>query len=206
MKNIEYLLRMQYINMMSMYKTIILTLSLGIISSLIFPELLLVSIIAVFFVVMFSSLGEEKRCNVDNLVRSLPVSNKEYIFSRYLFNIISSIISIIIITILSIIIKDSIDLTIGMVFLLELFYVGVLLSITLPRTLFYDFKKVNALDYYLIIIPMVLIVNSTWKLTIESFPSTNIYVLIILGIICLVICVFFSYVVVLHIYERKEYS
>ena len=100
MKNIEYLLRMQYINMMSMYKTIILTLSLGIISSLIFPELLLVSIIAVFFVVMFSSLGAEKRCNVDNLVRSLPVSNKEYIFSRYLFNIISSIISIIIITIL----------------------------------------------------------------------------------------------------------
>ena len=204
MKNIEYLLRMQYINMMSMNKTIILTLSLGIISSLIFPELLLVSIIAVFFVVMFSSLGAEKRCNVDNLVRSLPVSNKEYIFSRYLFNIISSIISIIIITILSIIIKDSIDLTIGMVFLLELFYVGV--SITLPRTLFYDFKKVNALDYCLIIIPMVLIVNSTWKLTIESFPSTNIYVLIILGIICLVICVFFSYVVVLHIYERKEYS
>ena len=122
MKNIEYLLRMQYINMMSMNKTIILTLSLGIISSLIFPELLLVSIIAVFFVVMFSSLGAEKRCNVDNLVRSLPVSNKEYIFSRYLFNIISSIISIIIITILSIIIKDSIDLTIGMVFLLELFY------------------------------------------------------------------------------------
>ena len=99
MKNIEYLLRMQYINMMSMNKTIILTLSLGIISSLIFPELLLVSIIAVFFVVMFSSLGAEKRCNVDNLVRSLPVSNKEYIFSRYLFNIISSIISIIIITI-----------------------------------------------------------------------------------------------------------
>lgn len=80
MKNIEYLLRMQYINMMSMNKTIILTLSLGIICSLIFPELLLVSIIAVFFVVMFSSLGAEKRCNVDNLVRSLPVSNKEYIF------------------------------------------------------------------------------------------------------------------------------
>ena len=143
------------------------------------------------------------------LIYSLPVTTKEYIFSRYIYCLINTLIAIIISVVLSVIIKlvgfTNLENTIPLygvslvTAIIGVFFTAVLM----PATLLLGFEKGR---YILVFIAVFPICFST--AVVEIIPEININLstsaLSILGVLIAIAVLLASYFITSNIFAKKE--
>ena len=157
----------------------------------------------------YSIIFYEERSKINYLIYSLPITIKEYIFSRYIYCLINTIIAILISLALSLIIRivgfTDISNTMSLyevslvTALIGVFFTAVLM----PATLLLGFEKGR---YILIFIAVFPICFSTALL--EIIPEINIHlnptILTILSVLIGIILLLVSYFITCNIFNQKE--
>ena len=99
MKNIINLVKMSYSNLNAVKSILLISIILFIVGSLINPIFLNMLIGIIVYQMTYQVIAYEESYGIDYLIASLPVTKKEYITSRYIFGLTSTIISILIFTV-----------------------------------------------------------------------------------------------------------
>ena len=151
----------------------------------------------------------EERSKMNYLIYSLPVKTNEYIFSKYIYCLLNTVIAVIISTILSVIVKilGTNDLISSMpLYAVPLIIVGVgvfFTSILMPTTLLLGFENGR---YVLMFIAILPIVFSTALLEIisEIDITLNPTMLSILGVLITITLLLVSYFITCNRFAEKE--
>ena len=98
MKNIINLVKMSYSNLNAVKSILLISIILFIVGSIINPIFLNMLIGIIVYQMTYQVIAYEESYGIDYLIASLPVTKKEYITSRYIFGLTSTIISILIFT------------------------------------------------------------------------------------------------------------
>ena len=99
MKNIINLVKMSYSNLNAVKSILLISIILFIVGSIINPIFLNMLIGIIVYQMTYKVIAYEESYGIDYLIASLPVTKKEYITSRYIFGLTSTIISILIFTV-----------------------------------------------------------------------------------------------------------
>ena len=99
MKNIINLVKMSYSNLTAVKNILLISIIIFIAGSIINPIFLNMLIGIIVYQMTYQVIAYEESYGIDYLIASLPVTKKEYITSRYIFGLTSTIISILIFTI-----------------------------------------------------------------------------------------------------------
>lgn len=99
MKNIINLVKMSYSNLNALKSILLISIILFIAGSIINPIFLNMLIGIIVYQMTYQVIAYEESYGIDYLIASLPVTKKEYITSRYIFGLTSTIISILIFTV-----------------------------------------------------------------------------------------------------------
>lgn len=99
MKNIINLVKMSYSNLNAVKSILLISIILFIVGSIINPIFLNMLIGIIVYQMTYQVIAYEESYGIDYLIASLPVTKKEYITSRYIFGLTSTIISILIFTV-----------------------------------------------------------------------------------------------------------
>lgn len=99
MKNIINLVKMSYSNLNAVKSILLISIILFIAGSIINPIFLNMLIGIIVYQMTYQVIAYEESYGIDYLIASLPVTKKEYITSRYIFGLTSTIISILIFTV-----------------------------------------------------------------------------------------------------------
>ena len=94
MRNVISLVKMQFENLFSLNKTFLAMIGISVLIPFVIPEMATYAVGIIVIAFTNITVGREKTCNIDNLVRTLPVKVNEYILSRYVFGVIGILISI----------------------------------------------------------------------------------------------------------------
>ena len=146
MNNIGNLLKLQFNSLLSIKKLFII-LALAIFFTAVQPTMILFTGAMYLMMATYSITFYEERSKMNYLIYSLPVKINEYIFSKYIYCLLNTVIAVIISTILSIIVKilGINDLISSMpLYTVPLIIVGVgvfFTSILMPATLLLGFEN-----------------------------------------------------------------
>ena len=99
MKNIINLVKMSYSNLNAVKSILLISIIIFIAGSVINPIFLNMLIGIIVYQMTYQVIAYEESYGIDYLIASLPVTKKEYITSRYIFGLTSTIISILIFTV-----------------------------------------------------------------------------------------------------------
>ena len=99
MKNIINLVKMSYSNLNAVKSILLISIILFIVGSIINPIFLNMLIGIIVYQMTYQVIAYEESYGIYYLIASLPVTKKEYITSRYIFGLTSTIISILIFTV-----------------------------------------------------------------------------------------------------------
>ena len=99
MKNIINLVKMSYSNLNAVKSILLISIILFIVGSITNPIFLNMLIGIIVYQMTYQVIAYEESYGIDYLIASLPVTKKEYITSRYIFGLTSTIISILIFTV-----------------------------------------------------------------------------------------------------------
>ena len=209
MNNIVNLLKLQFNSLMSIKKNLIITFALSIFLAAVQPNMIVFAGAIYLMMATYSITFYEERSKMNYLIYSLPVTTKEYIFSRYIYCLINTLIAIIISVVLSVIIKlvgfTNLENTIPLygvslvTAIIGVFFTAVLM----PATLLLGFEKGR---YILVFIAVFPICFST--ALVEIIPEININLstsaLSILGVLIAIAVLLASYFITSNIFAKKE--
>ena len=209
MNNLVNLLKLQFNSLFSLKKNLIFILIFGTLFSFLQPTMITCAGAMYLMLSSYSIIFYEERSKMNYLIYSLPITIKEYIFSRYIYCLINTIIAILISLALSLIIRivgfTDISNTMSLyevslvTALIGVFFTAVLM----PATLLLGFEKGR---YILIFIAVFPICFSTALL--EIIPEINIHlnptILTILSVLIGIILLLVSYFITCNIFNQKE--
>ena len=209
MNNIGNLLKLQFNSLLSIKKNLLIILALAIFFTAVQPTMIVFTGAMYLMIATYSITFYEERSKMNYLIYSLPVKTNEYIFSKYIYCLLNTVIAVIISTILSVIVKilGTNDLISSMpLYAVPLIIVGVgvfFTSILMPTTLLLGFENGR---YVLMFIAILPIVFSTALLEIisEIDITLNPTMLSILGVLITITLLLVSYFITCNRFAEKE--
>ena len=209
MNNIGNLLKLQFNSLLSIKKNLLIILALAIFFTAVQPTMIVFTGAMYLMMATYSITFYEERSKINYLIYSLPVKTNEYIFSKYIYCLLNTVIAVIISTILSVIVKilGTNDLISSMpLYAVPLIIVGVgvfFTSILIPATLLLGFENGR---YVLMFIAIIPIVFSTALLEIlsEINITLNTTMLTILGVLITITLLLVSYFITCNRFAQKE--
>lgn len=207
MNKIINLLRLQFETIFSLKKMILIIFLLASIYSFINPSLITTTGLLYLMASCYTTAAYEEKSKNGYLFRSLPIKARDYIFSRYLYVAINTLISITLtIGVYKILIyfekinnNDMVSLEgLGM----TMVFIGVfMMCIVTPVELLLGFEKGRFVIIFLSLSPMIF-----GNLLIEQMPLINLNSIIIkiLILLCLITIILISYFITSNLYAKKE--
>ena len=105
MNNIGNLLKLQFNSLLSIKKNLLIILALAIFFTAVQPTMIVFTGAMYLMMATYSITFYEERSKMNYLIYSLPVKTNEYIFSKYIYCLLNTVIAVLISTILSVIVK-----------------------------------------------------------------------------------------------------
>ena len=208
MNNLVNLLKLQFNSLFAIKKNLIFILVFGSIFAFTQPTMITFAGAMYLMLASYSVIFYEERSKMNYLIYSLPITIKEYIFSRYIYCLINTLIATLISSILLVIITVvgfNISNNISLYEVsLSTAIIGVFFTaVLMPATLLLGFEKGR---YILVFIAVFPICFSTALL--EIIPEINIHlnptILTILSVLIGIILLLVSYFITCNIFNQKE--
>ena len=209
MNNIVNLLKLQFNSLLSIKKNLIITLALSIFLAAVQPNMIVFAGAIYLMMTTYSITFYEERSKMNYLIYSLPIKVNEYLFSKYIYCLLNTLIAVVVSTILSIIVK-----TIGIhastfsmpIYAVPLVTIGIgvfFTSVLMPATLLLGFENGRYVLTFIAITPMVF---STALLEIlsEINITLNTTILTILGVLIALTLLLASYLITCNKFSKKE--
>lgn len=209
MNNLVNLLKLQFNSLFAIKKNLIFIVIFGALFGFFQPSMITFAGAMYLMLASYSVIFYEERSKMNYLIYSLPVTTKEYIFSRYIYCLINTLIAILISVVLCAIIKTvgftdipnamSIYGIASSTAIIGIFFTAVLM----PATLLLGFEKGR---YVLVFIAVLPICFST--ALVEIIPEININLststLSILGVLISITLLLASYFITSNKFSKKE--
>lgn len=208
MNNLVNLLKLQFNSLFAIKKNLIFILIFGSIFAFIQPTAITFAGAMYLMLASYSVIFYEERSKMNYLIYSLPITIKEYIFSRYIYCLINTLIAILISAILSVIItvvgfNISNNISLYEVSLstaiIGIFFTAVLM----PATLLLGFEKGRYILIFVAIFPICFsaaLIEIISEININLSTST----LSILGILISIIVLLVSFFITSNRFAIKE--
>lgn len=209
MNNIINLLKLQFNSLLSIKKNLIITFALSIFLAAVQPNMIVFAGAIYLMMTTYSITFYEERSKMNYLIYSLPIKVNEYLFSKYIYCLLNTLIAVVVSTILSIIVK-----TIGIhastfsmpIYAVPLVTIGIgvfFTSVLMPATLLLGFENGRYVLTFIAITPMVF---STALLEIlsEINITLNTTILTILGVLIALTLLLASYLITCNKFSKKE--
>ena len=209
MNNIVNLLKLQFNSLISIRKNLIITLALSIFLAAVQPNMIVFAGAIYLMMTTYSITFYEERSKMNYLIYSLPIKVNEYIFSKYIYCLLNTLIAVVVSTILSTIVKiiGIHDLTYSMpIYAIPLVTIGIgvfFTSVLMPATLLLGFENGRYVLTFIAITPMAF---STALLEIlsEINITLNTTILTILGVLIALTLLLASYFITCNKFAKKE--
>lgn len=209
MSNIGNLIKLQFNSLLAIKKNLLIILAIGIFFAAVEPTMIVFAGAMYLMMATYSITFYEERSKINYLIYSLPIKTNEYIFSKYIYCLLNTVIAVIFSIILSVIVKilGINDLVFSMpIYAIPLATVGIgvfFTSILMPATLLLGFENGR---YVLTFIAITPIVFSTALIDIlaEINITFNPTILTILGILIAIIVLLASYFITCNRFSKKE--
>ena len=201
MRNVISLVKMQFENLFSLNKTFLAMIGISVLIPFVIPEMATYAVGIIVIAFTNITVGREKACNIDNLVRTLPVKVNEYILSRYVFGII---ISIVIMSIVALLLKGSPYISVESVVISALVLGSVLVGIITPIMTIIGPEKGKIVVILLTLLPLMFIMKLPELLSEININLLNKNILFLLIMLSTILIMYISYLVTVNIYNRVE--
>ena len=209
MNNIINLLKLQFNSLLSIKKNLFMILAVSIFLAAVQPTMIVFAGTIYLMMTTYSITFYEERSKMNYLIYSLPIKVNEYLFSKYIYCLLNTLIAVVVSTILSIIVK-----TIGIhastfsmpIYAVPLVTIGIgvfFTSVLMPATLLLGFENGRYVLTFIAITPMVF---STALLEIlsEINITLNTTILTILGVLIALTLLLASYFITFNKFSKKE--
>ncbi|WP_370830676.1 ABC-2 transporter permease [Clostridium sp.] len=209
MNNIINLLKLQFNSLLSIKKNLFMILAVSIFLAAVQPTMIVFAGTIYLMMTTYSITFYEERSKMNYLIYSLPIKVNEYIFSKYIYCLLNTLIAVVVSTILSTIVK-----TIGIhsstfsmpIYAVPLVTIGIgvfFTSVLMPATLLLGFENGRYVLTFIAITPMVF---STALLEIlsEINITLNTTILTILGVLIALTLLLASYFITCNKFSKKE--
>ncbi|MDU5261510.1 MAG: ABC-2 transporter permease [Clostridium celatum] len=209
MNNIINLLKLQFNSLLSIKKNLFMILAVSIFLAAVQPTMIIFAGTIYLMMTTYSITFYEERSKMNYLIYSLPIKVNEYLFSKYIYCLLNTLIAVVVSTILSIIVK-----TIGIhastfsmpIYAVPLVTIGIgvfFTSVLMPATLLLGFENGRYVLTFIAITPMVF---STALLEIlsEINITLNTTILTILGVLIALTLLLASYLITCNKFSKKE--
>ncbi len=204
MRNVISLVKMQFENLFSLNKTFLAMIGISVLIPFVIPEMATYAVGIIVIAFTNITVGREKACNIDNLVRTLPVKVNEYILSRYVFGAIGILISIGIMSIVALLLKGSPYISVESVVISALVLGSVLVGIITPIITIIGPEKGKIVVILLTLLPLMFIMKLPELLSEININLLNKNILFLLIMLSTILIMYISYLVTVNIYNRVE--
>ena len=204
MRNVISLVKMQFENLFSLNKTFLAMIGISVLIPFIIPEMATYAVGITVIAFTNITVWREKTCNIDNLVRTLPVKVNEYILSRYVFGAIGILISIGIMSIVALLLKGSPYISVESVVISALVLGSVLVGIITPIVTIIGPEKGKIVVILLTLLPLMFIMKLPELLSDININILNKNILFLLIMLVTILIMYISYLVTVNIYKRVE--
>lgn len=209
MNNIVNLLKLQFNSLLSIKKNLFMILAVSIFLAAVQPTMIVFAGTIYLMTSIYSITFYEEKSKMNYLIYSLPIKVNEYLFSKYIYCLLNTLIALIVSTILFIIVKiiGIHDLTSSMpIYAVPLVTIGIgifFTSILMPATLLLGFENGRYILTFIAITPMAF---STALLEIISQINItfNPTILTFLGILISITVLLASYFITCNKFAKKE--
>ena len=208
MNNLVNLLKLQFNSLFAIKKNLIFILVFGSIFAFTQPTMITFAGAMYLMLASYSVIFYEERSKMNYLIYSLPITIKEYIFSRYIYCLINTLIATLISSILLVIITVvgfNISNNISLYEVsLSTAIIGVFFtSVLMPATLLLGFEKGRYILVFIAVFPICFsaaLVEIISKINVNLSTSA----LSILGILISIIVLLASFFITSNIFSKKE--
>lgn len=204
MRNVISLVKMQFENLFSLNRTFLAMMGISVLIPFVIPEMSTYAVGIIVIAFTNITVGREKTCNIDNLVRTLPIKVNEYILSRYVFGIIGIFISIGIMSIVAIFLKGSPYISVESVIISALVLGSVVVGIITPIVTILGPERGKIVVILLTLLPLMFIMKLPELLSDININILNKNILFLLIMLVTILIMYISYLVTVNIYERVE--
>ncbi|CAM2076335.1 ABC-2 transporter permease [Paraclostridium bifermentans] len=208
MNNLVNLLKLQFNSLFAIKKNLIFILVFGSIFAFTQPTMITFAGAMYLMLASYSVIFYEERSKMNYLIYSLPITIKEYIFSRYIYCLINTLIATLISSILLVIITVvgfNISNNISLYEVsLSTAIIGVFFTaVLMPATLLLGFEKGRYILVFIAVFPICFsaaLVEIISKINVNLSTSA----LSILGILISIIVLLASFFITSNIFSKKE--
>lgn len=209
MNNISNLVKLQFNSLLAIKKNLLIILALGIFFATVQPTMIVFAGAMYLMMATYTITFYEERSKMNYLIYSLPVKTNEYIFSKYIYCLLNTVIAVIISTILSVIVNilGTNDLVSSMpIYVIPLVTMGIgifFTAILMPATLLLGFENGRYVLMFIAIAPIVFS-TSLLEILAEINITFNPTLLTILGILITITVLLLSYFITCNRFSKKE--
>lgn len=213
MNNIMNLIKLSFNNFLSIKKSVVLIVFCFSVAGAFNPAFSVMLIGMITYVIAYQTMAYEDSYGIDYLISYLPVTKKEFVLSRYLFNLMMMVFACLFYTVIYLIsskfnVMKNMELDYKMILYAGIFISVVLISVCIPLLLKFGIVKgrtmMTVVFMGVIMIPSFTFVSESSGVSIslaEKLAHINGDLLLaVISIICLII----SYLISCKIYNKKE--
>ncbi|WP_161954488.1 MULTISPECIES: ABC-2 transporter permease [Clostridium] len=204
MRNVISLVKMQFENLFSLNKTFLAMIGISVLIPFVIPEMATYAVGIIVIALTNITVGREKACNIDNLVRTLPVKVNEYILSRYVFGAIGILISIGIMSIVALLLKGSPYISVESVVISALVIGSVVVGIITPIVTILGPERGKIVVIILTVLPLMFTMKLPELLSDININLLNKNIVFLLIMLVTILIMYISYLVTVNIYKRVE--
>lgn len=207
MKNLTNLIKLQYYSVLSLKKYLLLVLVLGFIMILQDPTFFLFPAALMLMALTYSSATFEEKSKINYLIYSLPIREKDYILSKFLFGLLNTLLAIILCSLLYFVCNiinpafNGIPLS---AVILSILFIGIFLTcIVVPVGLVIGFEKSRIIMVFLAVFPVCMsseLLNFLPKIS-DIFSPITLNIFIVLTAVTIILA---SYFITTNIYSKKD--
>ncbi|MDU3411679.1 MAG: ABC-2 transporter permease [Clostridium sp.] len=195
---------MQFENLFSLNKTFLAMIGISVLIPFVIPEMATYAVGIIVIALTNITVGREKACNIDNLVRTLPVKVNEYILSRYVFGAIGILISIGIMSIVALLLKGSPYISVESVVISALVIGSVVVGIITPIVTILGPERGKIVVIILTVLPLMFTMKLPELLSDININLLNKNIVFLLIMLVTILIMYISYLVTVNIYKRVE--
>ena len=204
MRNVISLVKMQFENLFSLNKTFLAMIGISVLIPFVIPEMATYAVGIIVIALTNITVGREKACNIDNLVRTLPVKVNEYILSRYVFGAIGILISIGIMSIVALLLRGSPYISVESVVISALVIGSVVVGIITPIVTILGPERGKIVVIILTVLPLMFTMKLPELLSDININLLNKNIVFLLIMLVTILIMYISYLVTVNIYKRVE--
>ena len=207
MRRIKNLILLQYETVFALKKYMLLITAVAIFMAIIQPDMLPFAGALFIMATCYNTAFYEEKSKINYLIYSLPIKEKEYILSKYIFVAINTFISmgISVVIYMGMMYFNLIDKETMVplwAFMLMLLGIGIfMMSILTPLEILLGFEKARIALVFLTVLPVVFSTNIVSLLPKINISNNIFKVLITLCVITLILA---SYFITSNIYAKKD--